>query len=285
MARARLADYVELTKPRLASLALFSTFVGFYLGSEGDLNFPMLLTTLIGTALVAASAMALNQWMESSLDRKMSRTASRPIPAGRLSPEAAYRFGVILAVLGFVILAKGAGPLPVWIATLIFASYLLLYTPLKTRTALCTLVGAIPGALPPLIGWSAARGHFDSRIWVLCAMIFLWQMPHFLAIAWLYREDFKSAGFQMLSSEDPDGRSVGGQMLLYGTALLPVSLLPTFVGLTGPLYFWTALLSGSAMFLLWLTSLKQLDRRSKLLFRASIAHLTILLVMMVLDKV
>ena len=283
MARTRFSDYLALTKPRLASLAIFSAFVGFYSASEGPLDFARLLRMLCGTAFVAAAAMTLNQWMEADRDQQMQRTALRPIASGRMPASQALGFGLMLALAGFWILA-GLGLFPVAVAAAILASYLGIYTPLKTRTPLCTLVGAVPGALPPLIGWSAATGGADFRAWVLFSVIFLWQMPHFLAINWLYREDFQRAGFRMLSAEDPEGRAVGRQMLLYGSALLPVSLLPTFLGMAGPVYFIAALSAGSAATLLLAVNLRKLDSKSKLLFRMSIAHLTLLLLALVLDK-
>jgi len=282
---ARIGDYLELTKPRLVSLVILSTAVGFFLASGPVIQAGLFLTTIIGTLLVAAGSMTLNEWMEHRYDAKMRRTASRPIPSGRLKPQEAFGFGFFLSVSGFVMLAVGVNFVACFLAALTSFSYLLCYTPLKRKTSLCTIVGAIPGALPPLIGWAAVSGAPSYAAWVLFAIIFLWQMPHFLAIAWLYRSDFEKAGFRMLSVYDPTGEQVIRQMVLYSLALLPVSLLPSVIGLTGALYFFAALAMGIGFCGLGVLSFRRLEERARMLFRASVIYLTLLFIVMVIDKV
>lgn len=282
--RAKLADYLELTKPRLVSLVILSAFVGFFLGSKGPLDAFLLLTSLLGTGLVAGGSMCLNQWMERGEDARMNRTASRPLPSGRIQPAEAFFFGTALSLAGTFLLYFAVNLSAAVLAVLTTLSYLLLYTPLKRKTSLCTIVGAVPGALPPLIGWAAAQGRTSYESWLLFAVLFLWQMPHFLAIAWIYRKEYAAAGFQMLSVIDPSGAQVGRQIALYSLALLPVSLLPTAAGITGSLYFFGALGLGIFFVTQGVLSLKNLDAKARSLFRNSILYLTLLLVLMVLDK-
>ena len=276
--------YWELTKLRLTGLAVLTTFAGFYLGSPGPMEFPRLMATLLGAGLLGGGAAALNQVLEREADARMIRTCSRPLPTGRISPEAARLFGVILAGVGL-----GALAFVNWIAALLgvatLVTYLSLYTPLKTRTPLCTLVGAIPGALPPLIGWAAARGALGVESSVLFATLFLWQLPHFLALAWLYREDYARAGFRMLPIVDPAGGTVGRQIALSCLALVPVSLVPTVVQVSGGLYFFGAL----GLSLLLLGAGVQAARTltavaTRRLFFISLAYLPSLLTVMALDK-
>lgn len=280
----RVKDYFELTKFRLVSLVLLSTAVGFILASEGPFNFTLLFAAMMGTSLVATGSMALNQWMEHREDAKMIRTQTRPIPAGKIQTREAFLFGLFLSGLGLLILKYGVNTSSCFLASLTLVSYIIFYTPLKKITSLCTIVGAVPGALPPLIGWVAVSGRPSYEAWVLFAIIFLWQMPHFLAIAWLYRKDFEQAGFKILSTEDPDGKQVARQILLYSSALLPVSLLPSLVGVCGFLYFFGALALGMGFVGLSLVSLTRLNEKARALFRASILHLALLLILMVLDK-
>ena len=281
----RAQDYLELAKPRLVSLVLLSAAVGFFLAADGAVQAAVVLPVLCGTALVAAGAMALNQWMERDEDARMARTMTRPLPAGRLQPEAALVFGAGLSLSGLAILFLAVNSLTALLALITLTSYLFLYTPLKRRSTLCTIVGAVPGAIPPLIGWAAAQGRPSYEAWILFAIIFLWQMPHFLAIAWIYREQYAAGGFRMLSVEDPSGLKVGRQIVLYSFALLPVSLLPTVAGLTGPLYFFSALTLGAGFITLALKSAGRMEQNARLLFRASVFYLALLLVMMVVDKV
>lgn len=282
--RARVWDYLELAKPRVVSLVLLSTAVGFFLASPRPINFSVLFHALFGTALVAAGAMALNQWMERDRDGLMARTENRPLPARRMQPSEALSFAVLLTAAGLAVLAGLQHSGAAMLAFLTLASYVFAYTPLKSKTSLCTIVGALPGALPTLIGWTAAAGRPSYEGWILFFILFLWQMPHFLAIAWIYREEYAAARFCMLSVSDPDGRCVARQILLYSLALLPVSLLPTLAGQTGLLYFLTALVLGAGFIALGATGLKRLDQNAPLLFRASLVYLTLLLVLMVVDK-
>ena len=281
---ARISDYFELTKPRLVFLVLLSTVVGFILGSSGPIDFLLCFTMLTGTALVAAGSMALNEWLERNEDGRMTRTAKRPLPTNRVDPLGALIFGVVISSLGLIILEFAVSTSSAVLAGLTIASYLFLYTPLKKKTSLCTIVGAIPGALPPLIGWSAASRELSYPGWILFSILFLWQMPHFLAIGWMYREDYRRAGFRMLSLDDTEGERVGRQMLLYTLALFAVSLLPTVSGMTGYFYFAGAFVLGAGLTAFTVSSLKQMDQKARPLFLASISYLTALLLLMVIDK-
>ncbi len=242
--RARVAGFVQLTKPRITVLVVLTTLVGFLVAAPRPLPVLLLLQVLVGTALAAGASGALNQWAERRADAEMRRTARRPLPSGTLTPREALVFGLLLTAAGTVYLALTAGPLASAVAALTVFSYLLLYTPLKRVTSLATIVGAVPGALPPLIGWAAARGRLGVEAWVLFGIVFLWQMPHFLALAQLYRADYARAGFRMLTVEDASGASAGRQALLYALALVPVSLLPTPLGMAGGVYFAGALVLG-----------------------------------------
>ena len=281
---ARLQDYWELAKPRLVSLVMLSTSVGFFLATDGPLNWPLLALSFIGTGLVAAGSMGFNQWIERRDDAKMRRTANRPLPGGRLHAIEAFAFSFILCVAGLAILFWGVNGVAAFLSALTLVSYILLYTPLKKITSLCTILGAIPGALPPMIGWASVTGKVPYEAWVLFAIIFLWQMPHFLAIAWLCRKEYASAGFQMLSVTDPSGAQVARQMILYTAALLPVSLLPSLVHMTGIFYFLGALAAGLFFIVLGFLGLKDLDRYARPLFRMSIFYLALILILMVMDK-
>jgi len=281
----RFADYFELTKPRLTALALLTTAAGFLIGAVWPLDLGLLIQTLVGAALVGAGANALNQWAERDADALMRRTKSRPLPSGRLKPIEALVFGLVASGCGIAALTLWVNRLTALLALMILVSYVGIYTPLKRKTALCTLAGAIPGAMPPLIGWAAARGALSLEAWVLFAIVFFWQLPHFLAIAWLYRDDYARAGFQMLPVLDPDGTSTARQMVLYGLALLPTSLLPTMLGVAGPLYFAGAL--GVGVWFLMTTLLAARSRSHALanrLFLASVGYLPVVLVLMVVDK-
>lgn len=243
--RSRALDFVELTKPRIAVLVLFTVAAGALLAQRGAPDLVLLANTLFGAALVAAAASALNQLLERHSDALMRRTENRPLPAGRLQPLEVLIFGVVLAVAGLGWLAATAKhPLAVGVAAFTLVSYVLLYTPLKRQTTLNTLVGAVPGALPPVIGWAAVTGTIDREIVALFLMMFLWQVPHFLAIAWIYREDYGRAGLQMLPVVDPAGAMTGRQMLSYCLALIPVSLLPALFHQAGPMYALGAVILG-----------------------------------------
>ena len=234
--RSRAADFVTLTKPRLNLLVLVTTLGGLYLASPDGVRTSLLVHTLLGTALVAGGAAALNQVWERDTDRLMRRTSMRPVPQGRLGINEGTWFGVLLSSAGLIELTFGANATAAAVAFAMSASDVRFYTPLKTRTSLATLVGAVPGALPPVIGWAAATGDITLPALVLFGIVFFWQMPHFLAIAWMYRDDYARAGIPLLPVLEPDGRRTGQQALLYAAALWPVSLLPALVGLADAPY-------------------------------------------------
>ena len=281
----RLADFVTLTKPRLNLLVLITTLAGLYLASPSGVEVPLLLNTLIGTALVAGGAAALNQVWERRTDALMRRTSTRPLPGGRLGVADGTWFGVLLSVTGLAQLAVGVNVTAAAVAAATLISYVLVYTPLKPRTSLATLVGAIPGALPPVIGWSAATDRISLPALVLFGIVFFWQMPHFLAIAWLFRDDYANAGIPLLPVVEPDGRRTGQQALIYTAALWPVSLLPAVVGLAGIPYAMVATALG--LLFVWL-ALRFARGRSmanaRVLFLFSIAYLPILLGALVADR-
>lgn len=282
----RCIDFWELTKPRIVSMVLITTYIGFYLGSLAQPDYMLLLHTLIGTGLAAAGTLALNQVIERKADAKMLRTQLRPLPDGRLQPIEALVFGSLITVAGLSYLFWAVSPLSAFVTTAIVVSYLWMYTPLKKKTSLCTFVGAIPGALPPVIGWAAARGSLDLEAWILFAIMFLWQMPHSLAIAWLYREDYARAEFLLLPVVNPDGKSTGRQVMNNAMALLVVGLLPTLIGLAGHTYFVVAFLLGS-MFLWYsirLALIRSHEAARRLLF-ASLIYLPVLLAVMAFDKI
>ena len=281
-----LADYAELTKPRITALILMSTLVGFYLGSAAELNFPLLLHTLLGTALVASGTAALNQFWERDADGKMLRTRDRPLPARRMRPWKALCFGVVLSAVGVLYLYAKANLLTSLLAALTLVTYLFLYTPLKKRTPLCTLVGAFPGAIPPLIGWVAARGDITLAAGILYLILFLWQFPHFLSIAWLYREDYARGGIRMLPVVEPQGKETGRQILLYCAALLPVSLLPSLLGVTGWVYLCGALILGVG-FLHYgaRAAMARTKIQARRLLQASVIYLPLVYGLMMIDKI
>ncbi|MGE0814974.1 MAG: heme o synthase [Vicinamibacterales bacterium] len=277
-------DYLELTKPRLNLLVVITTLVGYYLGQDEGGPLARLLHTVLGTTLVAAGSAALNQVWEKDTDRLMRRTARRPLPAERLAPRPAFWFGIGLSAVGLAELWVFANPLAAMVAFATLLSYLVWYTPLKLKTSLSTIVGAVPGALPPLIGWAAATDTLSIEGWVLFGIVFFWQMPHFLAIAWLHRDDYALAGMPLLPVVEPSGRSTGRQAVLYAAATIPVSLLPTLVGLAGPRYLVTALVLGAIV--LWMavefaaTRSRPAARR---LFFATILYLPLLCLALVAD--
>jgi protoheme IX farnesyltransferase len=276
-----------LTKPGITRHILVTTAAGFYMAAPvGGLDLILLLHMLIGAALASSGTLALNQYVEREIDALMRRTSGRPLPSGRLRPGEALRFATGLALAGLAYQAF----LVNWTAALITAatliSYVFIYTPLKRRTSLNTLVGAVPGALPILAGWAATGRGLDLGGWLLFAIMFHWQIPHFLALAWLYREDYRKGGFLMLSAVDPDGRRTSRQIVNYAAMLLPVSLLPSAIGLTGPLYFSGAFLLGAAFLLVGLMTLTRPDDTwSRRLFFTSVIYLPFLLLLMVIGKV
>ncbi len=240
--RARWLDFLELTKPRIGLLVLFTVAIGALLTNQAPLDLLQLLHALVGTALVASGASALNQWLERHTDARMRRTENRPLPAGRLSNVEVAAFGFTLAAGGlaymFILMTH---PLAAVLTAMTLVSYVFVYTPLKRKTTLNTLIGAVPGALPPVIGWTALTGSIDTTALVLFGIVFFWQIPHFLAIAWMYREDYARAGLKMLPVVDADGAATSRQMLLYTLALIPISLLPTFALGASPMYAFGAM--------------------------------------------
>jgi protoheme IX farnesyltransferase len=265
---------------------LLTAAAGFYLGSAGGINVRLLVSTLIGVALVAAGTNAFNQVRERDVDARMHRTERRPLPSGRLSLKAAAVFAGVISVAGIGYLALAVNLLTAGLAALTLASYVLLYTPLKRKTTLNTLIGAVPGALPIVGGWTAAGGAIGPAVAALFWILFLWQLPHFLALAWIYREDYRRGGLAMLSVSDPDGHHTGRMVLLYAVALLPVSLLPTLLGVTGSLYFYGALLLGLAYTGVSVAMTRATTTaRAWRVFLVSIVYLPALLTLMVVDKV
>ncbi len=284
--RAQLADALALTKPGITGLVLVTTAVGFYLGAAGTFDLPLLLHALLGTALLAGGTNALNQYAEREADGQMKRTRARPLPAGRLRPSVALAFATAISLAGAVHLAVAVNLLTALLGAAALVIYVFLYTPLKRRTSLCTIVGAVPGAIPPLMGWAAIRGELDVLAWVLFAIVFFWQLPHFLAIAWLYRQDYARAGFPMLPVLDPTGSRTARQILLYTLALVLVSLLTTVLGLTGAIYFFGALTLGLGFLALGLAlAFGRGGQQARRLFLGSVIYLPVLLILMVVDKV
>jgi protoheme IX farnesyltransferase len=284
-ARARAIDFVALAKPRLNLLVVASTVAGYAMAHGDTTNLAALGWTIVGTALVAGGASAINQVIERDADSQMRRTRLRPLPDGRLGPVEGLAFAALLSVLGLLVLASGVNVLSSVVALATLVSYAAIYTPLKRRTSFATVIGAIPGALPPVIGWAAAEGTLSQGAWVLFGILFLWQLPHFLAIAWMYREDYARAGFPMLPVIEPDGRSTARQAVVYAAALLPVALAPTLVGMSGTVYFAGALV----ITLLFLGvsirfAMTRAVRDARQLFFASIVYLPLLWALMIADR-
>ena len=278
-------DYITLTKPRLNAEAVFTSLMGFCLGSTRPFHGGLLVVSLLGITAVAAGCGTLNQWFEMETDRQMRRTQKRPLPSGRVKKENAFWFGAALSAAGVLVLYFFVNELTAFLGLAALVSYIVFYTPLKRITSLCTVVGAVPGAIPPVMGWAAAQGKMGPEGWTLFAILFLWQMPHFLAIGWMYRDDYARAGLPMLSVVDPKGGSTGLMAVLYALALLPVSLLPTYFHLAGPVYFWTALVLSLvfifySVLLAWHKNLYY----ARGLFWFSITYLPVLFLVMVLDK-
>lgn len=277
--------FLTLTKPDVSFLVVMTTLAGYALGTVGPLDWLRMTQTVLGTTFMAAGASTLNQYLERDADAHMRRTAARPLPSGVLSPAEALWFGAGLAVTGLIQLLLTTNLLAALLGAATCATYLGLYTPLKTRTTLSTLVGAFPGAVPPLIGWAAARGSLGPGAWVLFAVLFLWQFPHFHAIAWMYREDYGRAGIRMLPVVDPEGTKTFTQILVCAAALIPVSLLAAVTGLAGVRYFFGALVLGMMLveMCLWAAARKT-NVRAKWLMHATVLHLPLLLGLMMLDK-
>jgi protoheme IX farnesyltransferase len=286
--RTRTADFIQLTKPRLNALAVATAMGGYYMAGpsvSGEGSWWLLFNTVVGTALVAGGSAAFNQYYERVTDGLMRRTRVRPLPDGRMAAPDALWFAIAMSAAGLVQLAVGANLLAAAVAFVTLVAYVAVYTPMKRRSPFSTVIGAIPGALPPLIGWAAVRGSLEPVSWVLFAIGFLWQMPHFLAIAWLYRADYERAGFPMLPVIEPDGRSTGRQAVAYAAALLPVSLAPTAFDLAGPLYFGAAFVLTAAFLVLAIRfAMTRSTGSARWLFFASILYLPVLWAFMLADK-
>jgi protoheme IX farnesyltransferase len=278
--------YVALTKPDVSFLVLMTTAAGYYMGARGAVDWRHLIQTVFATLSIAAGTATLNHYIERESDRYMRRTASRPLPSGQLQPREALWFGVILTVAGAIALYFTAGFLASALGVLTCLSYLLAYTPLKKRTVWATAVGAFPGAIPPMIGWAAATGTLDPGAWLLFAILFLWQFPHFYAIAWMYREDYARAGILMLPVVDREGTRTFRQIILTAVALVGVSLLPAVMGLAGVRYFFGALVVSTALVqvCVWAAS-SRTNVRAKWLMHATVLHIPVLLGLMIYDKI
>ncbi|MFI5059025.1 MAG: heme o synthase [Candidatus Acidiferrales bacterium] len=278
--------YVALTKPDVSFLVLMTTAAGYYMGTRGPVAWLHMLHAIFGTMLIAAGTAALNHYAERETDRYMRRTAARPLPSGIMSPRDALVFGVVLSAAGAADLFVTSGALASGLGVVTCLSYLLAYTPLKKKTVWATFVGAFPGAVPPMIGWVAATGSLDRGAWLLFAILFFWQFPHFHAIAWMYREDYARAGILMLPVVDREGSRTFRQIIFAAAALLGVSLLPAIVGLAGVLYFFGALITSLAMLqvCLWAASART-NVRAKWLMHATVLHIPVLLGLLIYDKI
>jgi protoheme IX farnesyltransferase len=286
LTRARIADFLELTKPRITLLVLATTVVGFYLGTRAPIPVLLLWHTLLGTALVAGGASALNMWYERRQDSLMLRTVRRPLPAGRLSAREAVVFALAISSAGILYLLVWVNPLTSLLAALTLLGYLFVYTPLKSRTWLCTLVGAVPGAIPPMLGWTAVTNGLSLGAWVLFAIVFLWQLPHFYAIGWMYREDYARAGFPMLPVIDASGRRTSWQASLFILALILVTMIPALAGLAGYYYLAGALASGLCFLCYGVLFARVRDFvAARRLFVISVFYLPILMTLLVADKI
>jgi len=282
----RLSDFVALTRPRVVVMVLVTTLVGFYVGSVGAPDYLRLVSTLIGLGLAAGGTLALNQYLEQDVDARMERTRLRPLPDGRLEPKEALLFGAVITGGGLLFLALVVNLLSAGVTAVSVGSYLFLYTPLKRKTSLCSIVGAVPGALPPVIGWAAARGELGAEAWVLFAILFLWQIPHSLAIARLYRDDYARAGIRLLPVIEPDGGSTGRQIVSNCLALLAVGLLPTLIGLAGSVYFVGAFVLGVGFLGCGIgLAISRSETAARRLLLASLVYLPAQLGLMALDKV
>jgi len=283
---AAVRDLWEMTKPGITLMVVLTAGLGFLLAEDRSFAFLLLVHTLVGTGLISAGASVLNQVLERDTDALMHRTASRPLPMGRMDPDSALLFGVVLAVLGLADLAWAVNLLTALLGAVALAGYVFVYTPLKRISSLATVIGAVPGAIPPMMGWSAVRNELDAAAWVLFGILFLWQLPHFLAIAWLCREDYARGGFPMLTVLDPEGFRVGRQAILYGAALVPVSLLPSLLGLMGTVYFVGALAFGLAYLgFSFAFAQARSNPGARRLMLASLLYFPALLLIMLLDRV
>ena len=278
-------DYFDLSKPGIGFYSLITTVTAFWLATSGPINFILLLHTIIATGLVTAGGGALNQVLEMKIDSQMHRTEKRPLPAGRVTALSGLIFGVVTSILGTAYLLLAVNAISALLAIGTLVGYLFVYTPSKRYTSLSTIIGAFPGAIPILIGWVAVTGNIDLRGWTLFAILFLWQIPHFLAIAWMYRKDYARAGFPMLTVIEPEGLSAAHQSVIYLVALVPISLFPTRLGLTGEIYFIGALVLGLGFLASGvMVAIKRTNTSAKQMLFASIIYLPVLLLLMIIDK-
>jgi len=278
-------DYIALTKPRITWLILMSTGVGYFFGAQNGWHWVTLLHTILGTGLIASGTAALNQWYEREADAKMRRTQARPLPAGRLDAWKALVFAILISVAGFAELWIGANALAALLGLFTLLCYLFVYTPLKQRSPHSTTIGSIPGAMPPLIGFAAASGTLTWDAWVLFAILFLWQFPHFYAIAWMYKEDYARAGIRMLPVVEPDGKSTARRILLYSIALIPISLMPKFFAMAGNVYLYGALALGLAFLYAGLRIRWDRTRQqARRVLLASVVYLPVLFSLMLFDR-
>ncbi|MBI5217149.1 MAG: protoheme IX farnesyltransferase [Ignavibacteriae bacterium] len=293
--RSRFLDYIELMKPELTFLSVLTTLCGFYLATQGEMDWWLFINVAIGTTLVGGGAGALNQYIERAYDAMMKRTERRPLPAGRLFPIEVLVFGVLISVFGILQLTILVNVLTGFLAFLTWSSYLFLYTPLKRISPISTLIGGIPGALPPMMGWTAVRNEITIEAWVLFAILFFWQMPHFFSLAWMYRKDYAKAGFKILSVVDESGKRTSRQIFAYLLALIPASIAPTVIGMTGSLSVISALFLGFGFLIFGVAlmkfsrqhsgdSLSKVNYYSRKLFFASLVYLPVLMIMLSLDK-
>jgi protoheme IX farnesyltransferase len=276
--------YLELCKPRILSLVLVTTALGYFLGGHGFHDLKRFMITLFGAGMVCAGAAALNHYLERDSDAKMNRTKNRPLPRGIIAPNSAMLFGTNLVLTGVFILCTEVNLLTAFLSLLTAFLYILVYTPMKKISWLNTTIGAIPGAIPPMGGWAAASGQIDAGAWILFLIMFIWQHPHFYAIAWIFKDDYRQAGFKMLPVVEPDGKWTFIQAVLYSLVLIPISLVPSFIGMSGRIYFWGALACG-IMLLYFSRSLQnsKSTRMAHQLLRASVIYLPVLLFLIVID--
>lgn len=283
--REKVAAYVELTKPRIAVLLVLTSAAGFYLASTGPFDTVLFANSMVAISLLAFGVATLNQVWERDLDRLMKRTSTRPLPTGKVTKNEALAFGIAQCVLAEIYLLVAVNPLTAFLGAVVIVGYVLVYTPLKTRTSASTAIGALPGALPPLMGWTAAANEISIAGWAIFAMQFLWQFPHFMAIAWMYREEYAKAGILMLPVVEPDGRLTARQMVLFSMMLLPVSFAPFFFGVSGYVFLGGACVLG--VWMLWTSvsaARSKTNKAARKLLLVSVLYLPILFVLMVADK-
>ena len=275
-------DYLQLSKSRIVMMVLITTAAGYFFAAPRA-NWALLINTLVGTALVAAGTNALNQYVEREYDAKMLRTRLRPLPDGRISPRAALSFSVAIALIGTVYLTVAVNWLTAALGAFTLITYIFVYTPLKRVSTICTLIGAIPGAIPPLMGWTAATGSLGTGGWIIFGILFFWQLPHFMAISWMYRDDYARGGFAMLAVRDQDGLATAGHAVYYSFALLIVSALPSFFGFTTYVYLAGAMVAGAALtFVAFAFLADRTPRSARRLFMASNVYLIVMMALLVL---